>query len=281
MAEPGKLRVAPRELVAVVLLLIAGLFLQAWLTTTLDARLGDRDHATNVARLVALPLVFVGTWLVVRNRPRILSRLFAPGRFDLWLLVSAVLLGLVIRIFWWSQATARVAFGIGVDSSPQADAFFSLGYACPAASVVAVAALVWLFLVPVTEEFVHRGILQSAFADRGPVVAIGLSAAIFAVMHPLQNFAFVFLFGIVFGVQYWRSRTLLAPIVTHATYDGLQIVDWICLRIVWRPAADARPLVGIGLAAATVAALALAAVFGLLRQTGRRRMRPRPAPEPR
>lgn len=276
MAAPPRLCLAARELFAVVLLLVAGLVLQAWLTTMLEPRLGDRDHATNVARLLSLPLVFLAAWLVVRDRPRILARLFAPQRFDLRLLVSALLLGLVVRVFWWAQAIARGSLGIGVEQAIHTGGHFSLSYACPAASVVAVAVVVWLFLVPVTEEFVHRGILQSAFAERGPVVAVGLSAAIFAVMHPLQNVAFVFLFGIVFGVQYWRSGTLLAPIVTHAAYDGLQIVDWICLRIVWRPAADELPLRAAGLIALTVAALALAAVVALLWQTGRRRRRPPP-----
>lgn len=274
MAAPRMLRLTSRELAAVLLLLVAGLFLQAWLTTILEPKLGDRDHATNVARLIALPLTFLGAWLVVRDRPRILSRLFAPQRFDLWLLLSALLLGILIRVFWWAQATVQVAFGNGVEASTQPDGYFSLGYACPAASVVAVAAVVWLFLVPVTEEFVHRGLLLTTFAGRGAVVAIGISAAIFAVMHPLQNIAFVFLFGIVFGVQYWRSGSLLGPIVTHATYDGLQIVDWICLRIVWWPAAEALPLIAI--AALAVAALALAAVVALLWQTGRRPDKPPP-----
>ncbi len=274
MAGPTELRLSPRELGAVLLILVAGLFLQAWIASTLEARLGDRDHATNVGRLIALPLIFLAAWLVVRHRPRILSRLFAVQRFDLPLLVSALLLGLAIRIFWWAQSTVQVAFGLHVESSTHAEGYFSLGYACPAASIVAIAAVVWLLLVPVTEEFVHRGLLLNAFAGRGAVTAIGLSALLFAVVHPLQNVAFVFLFGIVFGLQYWRSGSLLAPVVTHATYDGLQIVDWVCLRIVWRPAADELPLWGAGLTALAVAVLALATIVVLLWQTGRRRVPP-------
>lgn len=276
MAGPPTLRLTSSELAAVLLLLVAGLFLKAWITTALEPGLGDRGYATNVARLIVLPFVLLCAWFVVRERRRILSRLFAPRRFGLRMLVSALLLGALLRVLWWTQATARVAFGAGVDSLAQADSYFSLGYACPPAAVVAVAALAWLLLVPVTEEFVHRGILLSAFADRGGAFAVGVSAAIFAAAHPVGSIPFVVLSGIILGVQYWRCGSLLPPIVTHATYDGLQILDWLCLRIAWRPAADALPLWRIGFAALVVGALASAAIVMLLWNAGQRRDTPPP-----
>jgi membrane protease YdiL (CAAX protease family) len=80
-----------------------------------------------------------------------------------------------------------------------------------------------MFLIGVmaafSEESVFRGHLQPLLARRMPVVvAIVLQAVVFAVYHLVLNHVGLVtkaFFGVVYGVQYWRTGSLVAPAVTH------------------------------------------------------------------
>jgi membrane protease YdiL (CAAX protease family) len=84
-------------------------------------------------------------------------------------------------------------------------------------------ALVASLLAPLCEEVAFRGYLQRTLAiRRGPVVAVGASALLFAVLHvdPVR-FPALILLGLVFGWLAWRSGSTWTSMVAHAVNNGL------------------------------------------------------------
>jgi len=74
---------------------------------------------------------------------------------------------------------------------------------------------------PMLEEFLFRGLVfQGLRRSTGPVLAILGSAALFALVHPPMAVIPVFGLGIAAAISFNRSRFLLAPILTHAVYNG-------------------------------------------------------------
>lgn len=75
-------------------------------------------------------------------------------------------------------------------------------------------------LGPLSEELLFRGGvmngLQRKFPQQGVAVAIGLSAAIFSIIHmnPAQM-VIAFVLGILLGFAYWWTGSLIAPILIH------------------------------------------------------------------
>ena len=119
-------------------------------------------------------------------------------------------------------------------------------------------------LVPIIEEIVHRGLIQSSMSHRGPIVAITTSAFLFAIFHPPASYLFVFTWGIVLGVQFWKSQNLWPSLLSHATYNGLIQLDWRCITGTWNPTMSDLPLVKPGIIAITGLAFAIVVVTWLL-----------------
>ena len=53
-----------------------------------------------------------------------------------------------------------------------------------------------------------------------PFVAILISAAIFAIVHPPVSFVPVFALGVATAFAFERTRLLLAPVLTHVIYNA-------------------------------------------------------------
>lgn len=266
-----------RSFVAVLLIVVCVLFLMAWAEVAFRDSGSSAEFVRYASRIAGLPLLTFLVWLVVREHRAFLRGLYSTQGLTLRLLVTGVFIGILARIFWWSQTTARIAFGwieTTFESPPQ---LLSIGIACPELHILLMAVLVWCVLVPFTEEFVHRGILMSAMSNRGPFFAIGVSAIIFALSHDPDSYLFVAFFGVVFGILFWNVRTLWVPVVAHATYDGLQFFDWYCLRVSWNPIPSELPLATLGLASAVIAAASLAGIGYLI---GKRWVGPHAQPNP-
>ena len=255
--------VSRRALVAVILLLCLVLFLQAWATLQLRTLGYPLALAEDLPRVIGLPLLFAAAWLIVRSDGQQPAPLFA-ARVRFPLVLAAVAVGVLARVAEWAQITARGAFGL-LPGARMADSVpFSLGWECPNAGVLVLAFLVWLLLVPITEEFVHRGIIQNFFRHRGGAVAILLSALIFMFAHRPASYPTVLAMGLIFGIQYWNTGVLWYPVITHAVYDGLIPFDQMCLRLTWNPAVESLPAWQPGLASLGVLLVALAAIARLL-----------------
>jgi membrane protease YdiL (CAAX protease family) len=135
---------------------------------------------------------------------------------------------------WWSEAPNRALLGIAAGLAAGAVAVIYLYFIHLAGWVdnamaerSAFIQLGWwvlplaLIAAPIFEEFIFRGIVFGGLRRSfGLMPAALASAAIFAVMHPAVSIAPVFLLGVVAALVYERSRSLLAPMLTHATYNA-------------------------------------------------------------
>lgn len=88
---------------------------------------------------------------------------------------------------------------------------------------VAMLVLQAVVLVPILEEVIFRGHLQTAI-DRAigrPGVAIVIPSAVFAMIHDWWSMPAIFVLSVMMGVVYHRTRNLWAAIFVHAGFNGL------------------------------------------------------------
>ena len=249
---------------AVLLYGLLALLCHAYLRSRLQQAGAPPDHAYNLGFLVVPLIALAPLPAILRGQTEVLTQLLDPRRLHLRLALGAAALGILLRIVFWARAVVQGALGIGPGSTSTESIGPTFVFDCPPIHIFGLAVLVMAVLVPVTEEIIHRGVLQSGFVRRGPIVAIGLSALLFAVSHKTSSYAYVFLVGIVLGIQFWRAQTLWATIITHGTYNVLVQLDWICLNSHWQPASEDLPLLQAGTAALLVGLSACVGIAGLL-----------------
>lgn len=79
--------------------------------------------------------------------------------------------------------------------------------------------LLVVFIAPLLEEIVFRGIIQKGLINKGmkPVLAIIIASVVFGLVHgnPWQ-FVGAVLLGCVLGLVYHKTKSLLLPILLHA-----------------------------------------------------------------
>lgn len=230
------------EVIALLLILVAVLFLQSWFVRVRVDAGESIAHALNLGRLLFLPLLLLGFLPVLYHQLRRILSLFNPADCSWHMLLCGVATGVLMRIAGWAESFLRVASGLqpGGSSGPMD---LTLQFSCPTLIILATAIATWLLVVPVVEETVFRGVFLSAFLRRGAGFGIVGSALVFTLTHPPASWLWVFLFGLLFGVQRWRSGSLWLPLVTHATYDAFNPLDKLCLRVVWQPTASELPAV--------------------------------------
>ncbi len=85
---------------------------------------------------------------------------------------------------------------------------------------------------PVCEELVFREGIQGHLHRNGahPAVAIGVASLLFGVLHfnPLQTF-FAALMGVILGVLYFRTGSVLLCAVLHVVNNSLAVVQMLML----------------------------------------------------
>jgi membrane protease YdiL (CAAX protease family) len=89
-----------------------------------------------------------------------------------------------------------------------------------------------VLFAPVTEELFFRGIVFNAWLREAgrPWAYVG-SAALFALIHlSLVSLLPIFLLGLALAWAYQRTRSLLTPIVMHATVNGISVAFALALR---------------------------------------------------
>jgi membrane protease YdiL (CAAX protease family) len=263
--QTPNLRLSFRQLLVIVLAQLLALTIQAWLSRILVDRGYEQLQAHYLAYLAVPPILLVTLAPILLEKRQFLQRLLILPRPAVRLILTAVALGVTMRVAWWAQLIARVSFGMTRDDDSQSGDGLVLSIACPPLPALALGVLVMAILIPLMEETLHRGLLQSAFARRGPWRAIMTSALIFTVFHPPSSYGFVFLLGIMLGVQFWVTGSLWTTAITHSIYNGLVQFDWRCLRGHWNPPPESVPLVGAGSMALVALTAAILIAIGLLR----------------
>ena len=87
----------------------------------------------------------------------------------------------------------------------------------------AVVGLMAIFLAPVTEEMLFRGILYPLIKQAGyPRIALWGVSLLFAAMHvTVVIFVPLLALALALTLLYERTNNLLAPIITHAMFNAL------------------------------------------------------------
>ena len=191
------------------------------------------------------------------------------------IVVRALTIGLLIRIIWWCQLVAGTSFGIYQSTESAAVVGPVFSFQCAAPAVVALGVLVMAVLTPAIEETVSRGYVLSALQRRGFLVSVIVSALVFAVFHRLGSWPFAFFAGLVLGTQYWSAESLWPSLITHATVNGLILIDWRCLSGQWNPRLEDLPVVQPGLIAMVIGIVCLGVLFVMLRKMATGAHRPR------
>ncbi len=233
-------------IVAILVILTTALFARSFLQLRLQHQGLDAEFAKDLSYLVVPVILGILMFPILRDNRTFLLGLFRKKYLTLRLIGTAIAIGVLMRIAWWCQLVVRVSFGFAVNPTPAALAGPSFSFGCPPLPVIALGFVVMAVLIPVIEEIIDRGLIQSSMSHRGPVVAITTSAILFTVFHPPASYLFVFAWGIVFGIQFWKSQTLWPSLVSHATYNGLIQLDWRCVTGTWNPPSSELPLIGPG-----------------------------------
>lgn len=138
---------------------------------------------------------------------------FSPTNFGTYLLVFPMMLGMMLIAEF---ITAQI---------PISGPFFGEYYAYfskmmeqmtnDKATMIVMAVI----MAPIFEEIVFRGIIQKGLINKGtkPGVAIAISSIVFGLVHgnPWQ-FVGAVLLGSVLGFVYYKTKSLLLPILLHA-----------------------------------------------------------------
>jgi membrane protease YdiL (CAAX protease family) len=238
-AEPGffimQLRAIQAPVIAILLIQLLALLLRSNLQLKLIEGGHGTDYARDLSYLLVPPLLAVLLWPILRSSKNTVKSWFDPGGLTVRLVLTAVAIGILARVAWWCQLVAGIALGITVDSRVAAPSGPQFWFNCPPLTEFMVGLLVWVCLIPIVEEFVHRGLIQSALHSRGRCTAIVVSAFLFAAFHPPSAMPLAFTLGLVFAIQFARSGMLWASTISHAAYDGLIQFDWRCLHGTWNP----------------------------------------------
>ena len=263
--QPSALRLPFRQLLAIVLVQILALTTHAWFSRALFTGGYAQADAYYVAYLTVPPILLLCLAPVLIEHRRFLQNLLSASKLTVRLAIAAIGLGFATRVAWWAQLLARVSFGMTGAGEPGTvtDPVFS--FTCPPLPSLLLGLAVMALVVPLTEETVHRGLLQSAFVHMGPLPAVLISALVFTVFHPPSSYGFIFLMGLVLGAQLWLTGSLWTTIISHATYNALAQLDWRCQQSHWNPPADTLPLALPGAIALLALAAACLLILGLLR----------------
>ncbi len=187
------------------------------------------EHGAVVAGsvLVGLPAALLVLWLATRLARRSFRSYLAlrwpsPKEIVFALAASAVLLVLLDAIAWLA----------GYPLSPD--------FALVSMRTARDSGLVWLVMLgfcvgaPIAEEFIFRGFVFRGWSTTflGPIGAILLTAALFAIIHVQYEWFYIagiFLIGVLFGYLRYRSGSTWLTVITHAFYNlmaGLQAL-WV------------------------------------------------------
>lgn len=143
------------------------------------------------------------------------------GRFSLWatLLVIPLSVALICMGQPLAEGFVRLVALIGYDTSAATSIM-------PSTPGELAATLILVALLPaIAEEYVFRGCVARAFARKGYVFAVFMSALLFAIMHgsPLQ-LVHQFLIGAVCAVLFFATRSLWPPIILHFLNNAIALV---------------------------------------------------------
>jgi len=257
-------------ILAIMIFQVAALFARAFLEIRLIDSGEPRPFAQDLSYLVVPPILIILMYPILRGHGSYLRSLLRRQDLTIRLIAASVLLGFTLRMSFWGGLISFVSFGVLRNTDPNAVVGPVISFGCPDPGILALSFVVVSLLIPVTEEIIHRGLILQSLLHRGKILAIVLSSALFAIAHDPQAITVAFLGGLFLGVQMINSRALWGPLITHATYNALAVLDWECMSTQWNPVDTTSAMVGTGLVATALAAVAISFSIFLVLQKAHR-----------
>ena len=261
VTQPARINV-----IAVVIATTAALIGRSWLQVELLQGGWQKDYAADLSYLVVPVILLVLLFPILRNQITFIVDLFQLQGLTIRLIVNAVAIGFLLRLSVWCQLVAGVSLGLYRNVDPAAIGGPSFSFNCASPHVVALGILVMVMTVPIVEEVIHRGLIQSWLSHRGPVIAITTSALLFMLAHRPSSWGFAFFAGLVLGIQFWKTKALWYSLITHATVNGLIQIDWRCFHGRWNPPASQLPVWSVAIPSILVLAIAVLLIVYLLQR---------------
>ena len=247
------------SVLAIMVFQACALFARSALDVSLAERGVSPEVANDLSYLVVPPILAVLLYPYLRRHWKSLLGLFRLESLTCRLFLLAFLLGVLLRLTYWSLLTVSMWAGVIGEADPNVVAGPILGFGCPPLPVLSLSLLTMSVLVPLVEETINRGLLLHSLISRGVVVSVVLSAFLFALAHRPDTYIAAFAAGLLLAVQTLNSRTLWASFVTHGTYNLAATIQWDCFQIIWNP-----PVADPALAAATRIAAPAAVASAIL-----------------
>ncbi len=241
--------------------------LRAWLQVELRADGFQKEFAADLSYLVVPPVLLILLFPIWRRHLSFIISLFRRNVLTPMLILNAVAVGCLLRLAGWSQLIAGVSFGWYQNPDPNATVGPTIAFNCAAPHVVALGLVVTVILVPIVEELVNRGLIQSWLAHRGALFSIATSALFFMLWHRPSSWGFAFFAGLVLGTQYWRTGALWSSLISHAMVNALIQWDWRCLNVHWNPRTSDLPILNVGVPALVALLAAISLILFLLAKT--------------
>jgi len=115
----------------------------------------------------------------------------------------------------WTMLTEHLGW------APESEGFFEQ---TDAASTVLWFSLLVVVAAPIFEEILFRGVIYQGLRKSYSVFfSVVAGSLIFAVIHPSFSVVPVFVLAMCASMAFERSKSLLAPMLVHATYNGLLV----------------------------------------------------------
>ena len=206
-----------------------------------------------------LAVLLIPAW---RAQPGLLRAWYPRHGIDRRRAVEAVVVGLLLRLAWWAEATFSAALGTWLDPDGAAEAVFRFAPGCSSWLLILSGLVAMAMFAPLVEETTSRGMAVGYLQRFGPAVALVASALFFMFLHRLDSWQTAFVGGLLLAWIYQRTGSLWAGTLVHATYNALAIFDWRCISIRWYPPPDA----GLVMTAGTLLLLLIAGIVVLVRR---------------
>ncbi|WP_379963633.1 CPBP family intramembrane glutamic endopeptidase [Epilithonimonas sp. UC225_85] len=204
------------------IILVVGLFIGAAIAQAIglgiSALFNSDIQQTGWFQMLAYVFTFLTPilffyFLVTRNAGKKLSFDFSSKPFRVYLLIFPMMFGMMLVADYTTQLIPTTGRFLGPIYQMYMEEFAKL-LASPVSLI-----LMTVILAPLLEETLFRGIIMKGMINNKvkPLTAIVVSAFIFGVVHfnPWQ-FAGAFLLGLVLGLVYYKTKSLLMPILLHS-----------------------------------------------------------------
>lgn len=233
--ESDRTQLLKAPVLVLLLFMTCALFARSYTRINLEAGGFAPDIAKDLSWLLVPPVLGILMWPILRQNWQRLIALFQFRHLTVRLVLVSVALGAVLRLAFWGGLVGNAGFRLLVLPDPTAATGPIFSFSCPSHTALALSTLVMVLLTPLVEEVFDRGFILQTLLPKSRWLAVIVSSILFGIYHNPQIIGPATIFGVFLAIQFLNVQTLWAPLITHATWNALVIVDQHCLHGAWNP----------------------------------------------